>query len=372
MGDATANSVAIASDDSSATANSKAVALDDSTAVANSLAVADDDSDAEANSFAFAKDDSYAKSDSKAFAFGEKKKPTFIVLKKEEEKKKPIVIVKPYKEILVCEDKFSCVAKEPCKDVLIKKCIKDVKKPGIDVCDGGFDFFWYGGLKEEKCGEEYCGHGYKCAEVIIKKCFKSCGDKYCDYGEECITAGAECEDYPYLEKICKDVYEPTCVPLTPYLKLHYKAPCKTIFKCEEESSECGGKYCPKGYTCAVDYKKSCGVAIKPDVKVVEKPFFIHEKPKKVVPIIDVKPEPKKVGGAFASSTSKAADDKSVAVTKAGSVGGGSAKAGAGAKTENSGALSFSAAEEGKAATNTASFGKHGGEGFAKGDAFSFP
>lgn len=360
MDDATSTSVATASRDSRAMSNSKAIALGDSTAEANSLSVADDGGHAKSDSFAFAKDDSYAKSDSKAFAFGEKKKP--------------IVVVKPYKEILVCEDKFSCVAKEPCKDVLIKKCIKDVKKPGIDVCDGGFDFFWYGGLKEEKCGLEYCGHGYKCAEVIIKKCFKSCGDKYCDYGEECITAGAECEDYPYLEKICKDVYEPTCVPLTPYLKLHYKAPCKTIFKCEEEPSECGGKYCPKGYTCAVDYKKTCGVAIKPTVKVVEKPFAFYEKPKKVVPIIDVKYEPKKVGGSFASSSSIAADDVSKTYTKAGVVGDtGSAAANAGAATPNSGAKSHSAADgHGHTKAYSGAFGKHGGAGVAGADAFSLP
>eukprot|EP00210_Caulerpa_lentillifera_P009061 g8647.t1 len=371
-GDATATSVAIAKDDSTANAYSEAVAFDDSKADANSFSLAKDGGKADSKSFAFAKDDSKSKSDAKAIAFGDKekeKKPVFVVLKKDEKKEeeKKVVFVKPYKEILVCEDKFTCVAKEPCKDVVIKKCIKDEKKPGIDVFEGGFDFFWYGGHAAEKCGDEYCGKGYKCAEVIIKKCIKPCGDSYCKYGEECITADKECEDYPYLEKICKDVYEPTCVPLSPYLKLHYKAPCKTIFKCEEEPSECGGKYCPKGYACAVEYKKTCDTYVKPIVKkVVEKPIVIVEKPKKVVPIIDVKvDDKKKVGGAFSSSSSKAYDDK--AETKAETLAIGDkakAKAAGKAQTEKSGSLSaaYSDGEKNLAETFTNSYGKKDGVG----------
>lgn len=172
-------------------------------------------------------------------------------------------VVKSYKEVRVCEDQYSCVAKDPCKDITIRKCVRDVLRPGIDYSHGGFDFSWYGGHSSQKCGTERCRAGYKCAEVIIKKCAEPCGDQYCNSGEECVANGRECEDYAYLSKVCKDVYEPTCVPLSPYMKLHYKPPCKTVYKCEEDPAECGGKYCPRGYTCEVSYQKSCGVVHKP-------------------------------------------------------------------------------------------------------------
>eukprot|EP00210_Caulerpa_lentillifera_P001090 g1051.t1 len=211
-----------------------------------------------------------------------------IAISTADEKKKPIEVYKPYKEVLVCEDKFSCVAKEPCKDIIIKKCIKEVKKPGIDVYEGGYDFHWYGNYHHSaKCGTEYCGYGYKCADVVIKKCIKPCGNYYCNYGEECVTYDKDCEDYAYLEKICKDVYEPTCVALTPYLKLHYKPPCKTVFKCEENPSVCGGKYCASGYSCAVDYKKSCDAYSKPKVVLVEKPVAIKHTTTKIISITGV-------------------------------------------------------------------------------------
>lgn len=161
-----------------------------------------------------------------------------------------------------CEDSYKCVAKAPCKDVVAKKCVKSHYKPGFDLCHGGHHFdFVHSYKKGDKCGKDYCGDGYKCATVYYQQCKKKCGDSYCDYGHECGYEDyheADCKDYAYLDTICKEYYEPICVLVPGYLRLKYKAPCKTVYKCEYEDSYCGDKYCGYGYYCAVNYKKVCG------------------------------------------------------------------------------------------------------------------
>ena len=165
---------------------------------------------------------------------------------------------------------------EPCVDITVKKCVKSEYKEGIDVCGGQYDFLWAALNDGEICGDEYCGYGYKCAEVIVQKCKSECGDSECDDGYECAKEyeDPECDKYVYLETICKDVYEPVCVKLPLYVIAKYKPPCKTIFKCEVEECVCGNKYCPYGFVCAVDYKKSCDASYKPYLvgKVVDKPY----------------------------------------------------------------------------------------------------
>lgn len=370
-----------------ATANSLAVAEGDSKAVSDATAYAEGDADAEANSVALAKDGSEAYSSALAVAKADD----------EDDDKKIIYYAPKYyagcdagcddpKEELVCEDKYTCVAKDPCEEVVVKKCVKSELKEGIDVCHGGYYFKWAAIAVGEKCGDEYCGYGFECADVVIQKCTTSCGDAECPWGYECVAdeEDPDCEQFAYLATICQDVYEPVCVALSPYCLLTYHPPCKTVFKCETEASICGGDYCPYGFVCAVDYKKTCdGGAYDPGYTVViskpekcpepkysyiikPKVVAVEEKPKVVV-IGDKEEED---SSAFATSTSVADGDDAYTYAGTATTGDGEADAGALAETEKSGALSLASSRPDSAEVFTQAFGVGGGTGAADADAFS--
>lgn len=290
---------------------------------------------------------------------------------------------------LVCEDKYTCVAKEPCEEVTVKKCVESVLTPDIDVCDGGFDFLWAALNEGETCGDEYCGFGYECAEVKVQKCTTPCGDSECPYGQECVPDDEEeCANYPYLKTVCRDTYEPVCIPLSPYCQINYKPPCKTVYKCEIEESCCGNSYCPAGYVCAVDSKPSCDSSYVPakSLPVVSDPvscdppkFTLLIKPQFYRPPSHYQePEPHYGGGykpeaenrstAVSTSYAAAEDDVSVAKGEVYTTGEGVGAANAAAETENSfaGVEAFSSKEG--AGALTGSFATEGGKAFSFGKA----
>lgn len=364
---AVATSTAVAEDDSTATADATALAEgDDSLAVADATALASDGSDASATSLAVAVGD-------------------------DEDDDKDVYYAPKYyagcdsgcddpAEELVCEDVYKCVAKDPCEAVVVKKCVKSDYREGIDVCHGGYYFTWAAIAVGEKCGDEYCGLGYECADVIIQKCTTTCGDAECPYGYDCVAdeADPDCEQYAYLATICQDVYEPVCVALSPYCLLTYHPPCETVYKCEVESSVCGGAYCPYGYVCAVDYKKTCdGGAYDPGYVVVSKPEKCPEpkysyviEPKTVVVSGDDDDDDDEDSSAFATSTSIADGDDSFTYAGTATTGDGVADAGALAETDDSGALSLASSRPGRASVYTEAFGEDDGSGTALADAFS--
>lgn len=282
-------------------------------------------------------------------------------------------------EQLKCSDKYICVAREPCSKVVVKKCIKSHLKPGYDVCDGGYEFNFLGYGHGEKCGDDYCGAGYECADVYVQACQQKCGDSYCDYGYECVADEDECADYPYLSEICRETTEPACVPLSPYVQCNYKPPCETVYVCEREESCCGNEYCPHGYACAIDYKPSCDAKYYPAYgeEVVKKPVK-HEpkyKDRCAVPVeyyddsntryynepAPAHPAPSRPSAAALSSSSAVAeDDTSKTNTIALSQGKGEAAALGFAETENSAAQSASGSGPDGAATLTGAAAQNGG------------
>lgn len=352
--------------------------LDDTKAVANSLAVAEgDDATAKADSAAYAEDGGYAEANSVAVATSDED---------DDDDDEDLYVVVPHygcdsgcddPDQLVCEDKYTCVARDPCEEVVVKKCVKSELREGIDVCHGGYYFTWVGILAGEKCGDEYCGYGYECADVVIQTCTTPCGDSECGYGYECVAdeEDPECAHYAWLATVCRDVYEPVCVALSPYCLLNYHPPCKTVYKCEVEDAICGGDYCPYGYHCAVDYKKTCdGAAYDPGYgPVVSKPVDCPDPVYTYVINPVYAPEDDDdddSASAIATSTSVADGDTAATYTSTETTGDAKADAGAYAETDDASALSLSSSAEGFAKTFTEAFAEDDGEAYADADAKS--
>lgn len=379
---ATATSLAVAEDDSTATADATALAAgDDATATADATALASDGSDASATSLAVAISDEDDDDDEDDKVYYAPKYYAGCDSGCED----------PAEEELVCEDVYKCVAKDPCEEVVVKKCVKSELREGIDVCHGGYYFWWAAIAVGEKCGDEYCGYGYECADVIVQKCTTPCGDAECPFGYDCVAdeEDPDCEQYAYLATICQDVIQPVCVALSPYCLLTYHPPCQTVYKCEVEDSICGNDYCPYGYVCAVDYKKTCSGTYDPGYTVVvTKPEKCPE-PKYtyvVKPVVVVEEENDdddddhdddedddddgEDSSAYATSTSIADGDDSYTYAGTATTGDGEADAGALAETDDSGALSLASSGPGRASVFTQAFGEDGGTGVAEADAFS--
>lgn len=191
-------------------------------------------------------------------------------------------------EKLECWDDYKCVEKgmkltifesdwilfaAPCQDVIVKKCVKEHLRPGYDVCHGGYQFNWYGNYGYgSQCGDYTCGYGEKCAEVVIQTCNTKCGDYDCGYGYEC-GYDDDCTEYAYLDTVCKDYYEPTCVALGYYASEYYKPSCKLVYKCDDHyDTVCGNSYCGYGYKCVLE-KKDCYGQYYPDNQYYQGPEY---------------------------------------------------------------------------------------------------